>query len=416
MSNLYPSHSIRSLITFLCVCISSSLYAQQNKIQDSLKILRQFDSAMFYLEVNSEKSKKFFKTTEKMLDTSDFPFLRARMYIGLGTFERIHGNYVKSMEYRLQSLKLHQELEDSLGIAINYHNIAVILRDQRKFEEAEAYLKKAIAIKKHLPDVRELAQSYNILGVVYRKQKKYDLAEKNYQIAYDLAGSVGDKDRQMNIRGNMATLYSVQKRYEESIAINKAALPYYDSIQKQTSLASRHYNIGYSYYRLKRYDSALVYVNKAISIAEKEKLKLNIANYYKRKSTILRKQKKYKEALSSYVVYKRVYDSIFNIKNAEKIKALLLENKFKNQYELDSIAYSQSERELVLQANTERHRKNMYLAMLVGAIVILFIGYNAHEIKRRLLSSEIQKTNLQKVILNERLEANKREIEQIFLN
>jgi DNA-binding NarL/FixJ family response regulator len=242
------------------------------------------------------------------------------------------------------------------------------------------------------------------------------LAERNYHLAQDLVTSVGDVDMQVNIKGNLATLYSVQKKYAESILINKLALPYLDSLKKQTSLASRYYNIGYSYYKLKKYDSAHVYVDRAIDISHKEGLRRNLTNYYKRKSKIYRKQKKHKEALAAYKIYKIVYDSIYNIRNAEKIKEMLLRKEFQNEQTLDSITYAESEKRLTLQADAQEQRKNLFLLLFVVAVLAIVIGYYAFMTKRKLLRSKLEMTNLQKAMLNERLEAIYKEAEQVLIN
>lgn len=416
---MYYKLQLRSalhVITVICLLPLSNVLAQQSRTTDSLKTLQKIDSAIVYLKINTKQSQKYFKEAEQLLQMQPNLHLEARMYIGLGTYERLRGNQVTSMKYRLKSLELHEQLGDSLGISINLHNIAVLFRDQKKYEQAESYLKKAIEIKKNLEDVRELAQSYNVLGMIYRRQKKYQSAERNYQLAYDLVTSVGDVDMQMNVKGNLATLYSVQKRYRESIAINKLAIPYYDSLKKRTSLASRYYNIGYSYYKLKEYDSAHVYVDKAIAIAQKEKLKVNITNYYYRKSHIFQKQKQYEKALKAYRVYKKIYDSIYNIRNAEKMKEILLKSEFKSQQTLDSMAFAESEKRLTLQAHGQQQRKNLFLGLFIIAMFAIFIGYYAFMIKRKLLSTKLQTINLQKTLLNERLEATYKETEQILVN
>lgn len=416
LNRFSPLRQLWLVLSLLCVCSIKQSFAQSNTVPDSLSILKKIDTAIVYLKINTERSASEFAQARDWLKLNPNPYLEARMYIGLGTYERMRGNPTKAMEYRLKSLTLHEQLGDSLGISINLHNIAVIFRDQKKYKEAAAYLKKAISIKEKLDDVRELAQSYNVLGMIYRRQKKYALAEQHYNIAYDLVTKVKDRDLQISIKGNLATLYSVQKKYGKSIAINKAALPYYDSVKKLSSLASRYYNIGYSYYRLKKYDSAHVYVDKAIAIARKEKLKVNIANYYGRRSHIFRKQKKYKEALKAFRAYKKVYDSVYNIRNAEQIKEMLLRREFKNQQAMDSISYAESEKRLVLEAGIQQQRKNLYLVLFVVALVLIIVSYYAFNIKRKLLRSELEMTSLQKSMLNERLESTYKETEQILVN
>lgn len=408
---------VRCIIIAFCLFpLSNNVFSQQGSSVDSLNILRKIDSAIIHLKIDTERSLQDFQEAARMLEIYPNSYLEARMYIGLGTYQRLRGNPAKAMEYRLKSLALHERLGDSLGISINLHNIAVLFRDQKKYKDSENYLKRAIAIKEKLDDVRELAMSHNVLGMIYRRQKKYDLAEEQYNRAYDLVSSVGDRELQINTKGNLATLFSVQKRYKESIAINKAAIPYYDSLKKQTSLASRYYNIGYSYYKLKEYDSAHVYVDKAIEISQREKLKINIANYYNRKSRIFRKQKKYKEALRAYQVYKKVYDSIYNIRNAEKIKEMLLRREFKNQQVVDSMSYAESEKRLILEAGIQQQRKNIYLMLFLVALVLIFVSYYAFNTKRKLLRSKLEMTNLQKSILDERLKSTYKETEQILVN
>lgn len=101
------------------------------------------------------------------------------------------------------------------------------------------------------------AKEHNDLGVIYEKKGKFELAEKEYKKAIE-------KDRNWYVPYfNLANLYYKQRDIEKAIEFYKLAL-------EKDENADVLNNIAYVLYEAGRYQEALYYIEKAITMDKKD--------------------------------------------------------------------------------------------------------------------------------------------------
>ena len=71
------------------------------------------------------------------------------------------GIFSKSLEYGKRSLGIHEELNDTVGMAGDYKNIGIVLWNMGRLEEALDNHNKAVEIDKELNDTVGMAGDYN---------------------------------------------------------------------------------------------------------------------------------------------------------------------------------------------------------------------------------------------------------------
>ena len=81
------------------------------------------------------------------------------------------GFYDEALTFLLNALEIDEELNDRLGMAINYARIGEVYRDKGLYEEAINYHKKALVIHEELNDRVNLALDHHLLSLIYIKKK-----------------------------------------------------------------------------------------------------------------------------------------------------------------------------------------------------------------------------------------------------
>jgi len=146
----------------------------------------------------------------------------ALLYQQLGRFNEAEAFLKKALEIR----------EDKLGkdhplTAAIYHYLAGLYLHMGRFEEAETFYKKALEIVEKTPGKEiETASTYNNLAVLYRQMGRFEEAETFFKKALEIVEKTPGKDHPetASTYNNLAVLYRQMGRFEEAEAFFKKAL------------------------------------------------------------------------------------------------------------------------------------------------------------------------------------------------
>ncbi|MCL5245604.1 tetratricopeptide repeat protein [Cellulophaga sp. 20_2_10] len=198
--------------------------------------------------------------------------LQRGMYVSLNSI----GNLYHTLEqYNLAinryeaSLKLQQELGDTLGLAINNQNIGEALEAQGKLEEALEKYKISLAYNESINSDKGRVICTNSIAQIYLKQDKAEEAIVLLEPALKKSIELGDKFTTAFIEANVGWAYMQLNRLKEaeehisrSLSIGKE-----QNISRIISLGERHMS---DLELLKgNYKEALDYYKKAIDLEKK---------------------------------------------------------------------------------------------------------------------------------------------------
>ncbi len=99
--------------------------------------------------------------------------LLAKKYENLGIEYSNQRKWEQAEKYLKKSLELYQRLRKPLGVANQYGNLGNVYLDQGEWEESEECLKNALEIHMKLEDNDGIAQTYLVLGILYKQQEWY---------------------------------------------------------------------------------------------------------------------------------------------------------------------------------------------------------------------------------------------------
>ena len=366
------------MLLLFSVTIILNLYAQQNRI-DSLKQLissARSDTARVSLlnelcfvtfDSNPEEAFILSRQAESLAKKIKFRRGEARALDLMGdALERL-GNYPKSLEVQLESLKMNEELRDTGAIAGCMISLANLHRAQQQPRIALDYLFKAERMARSVNDQRRLLYSINNIGSSYSSLKLFDSALHYLQLAYS-----------MEIQSNQPVVYTAN------------------------SLSSIHYqlgneDLGLSYLKMAERSAVLtennpilasIYLKKA-SLFEKAGT-IDSAVWYVKRSFDLSMAFK----LTTLVAVSAGYLSKLYINNPEEAlryhkigdSAYFATNNIEKTRLFQNLAFNETDRQLKMEREKEKSREErkhnlQYAAIALGLITfVIFFFILSHAV------------------------------------
>ncbi len=258
-------------------------------------------------------------------DSSD----RRKFYNNLSSLLLDLNDLDKGLQYALQSLKIAEQLQDTVAIGMSLVNVLVAEAMAYKLNDAEQHAEQLLAIGQSYDDVQTELTAYINLSDIYRRQGRLPLALETYRKAEALV-PLAPPGNEVYVLSGMATVYK---------------------------------NLG-------RYHQADAYFGNALALAETELAKPKLIELYLSGAQIKEGLGDYRQALFFRKQYERLSDSLLNAETQQTIQEL-------------EVKYQATEKEksLVEQALTiseqqaKLDRQNKWIALTVALIVLLAVVF-----------------------------------------
>lgn len=172
----------------------------------------------------------------------------------------------------------------------------------------------------------ELQKSYVNIGNYYHRLKEYETAKKYYEKTIQVSLKYNDSNVVYYNYNNLAAIYIELEQYDSSLLILKRISQYNPNENK----TSEYLNFGATYESLKKYDSATHYNQLALNEAIKHNNSYDVGFCYYNLGIVT----EYKKELSSAILYYQKADSIaklINDKETERDSKYALYEIFNNQ-------------------------------------------------------------------------------------
>lgn len=190
---------------------------------------------------------------------------------------------------------------------------------------AYRYLQQSKEAEQKLIEAEQLADSLHsryLCNVLIARaglqidQEKYAAAEENYNRAIALAMQYGARDQEANARAGLAITSARQDRLDEAVDRNQKALTLARSLQMVGVEATVLGNLGWAYFILGDYESALLFYKQGAELSERLGQKGYAAFWYTGVATSYFRLRRYHEAEE---LAKRSLERAKNLGDAETI-------------------------------------------------------------------------------------------------
>jgi len=321
---------------------------------------------------------------EKLKDTASL----AQVYKYLGISCYYAALYEKSLEYSQKSNELYKKLNDINGVAKTYNNMGVIYEVSGKYDIALEHYNNSVKIWHRInegsPDDPEtkriIANLYNNIGIVYANISKKEKAKDYYNKSYAIAKQYNDKKCMSQTLSNLGNVLFAEKEHQRALEDLFESLRLIESLDDKYSLVISLGAISDVYLKLKNYDKAHLYLDRALSIAKDINANELIKDAYKGLYLIYKETGKHETALKYQTLYYQLHDSIYSQKSKSKIAEL--QNKYIFEKKEQEIKLLEAEQKM---NDIQLRNSRILLYVLIGGILVLmsFLGLIYYQLRQK---------------------------------
>ncbi|HEY6974895.1 MAG TPA: tetratricopeptide repeat protein, partial [Chitinophagaceae bacterium] len=352
---------------------SLSLATQAQKLAHNLNFFRGEGKAMrtigsYYFQAGEYTTAlRFYDSAQKIASVIGDTVTIAWALNGKGTVFHSQSNYPQALQYYLQAVRLFESVGKPNEAASIMGNAGVLYKEMGQLNSALTYFEKGLKIHEQLGNKNEVARFLNNIGGIYSDQNKFQEAEEAFGRSLALSETMGNKHLAALVLRNMLEAEQIQRNYSLAFTHGIRSLALYQTLGETEGVADVSYQLAITYLKTNKPDSALLYAQNALSLAEQIGFTRNIYNTYNVLGMAYAAKKMFSKAYEAQQMYIAYKDSI----TGEDKQNLVAGLKF--QYDLDK---KQSEIELLTKDNQLRveeakHQRLRVYALLTG---LVFVG------------------------------------------
>jgi two-component system sensor histidine kinase/response regulator len=341
------------------------------------------DSAFYYAQLHYDfaKERGFKKEMAVALNTQ-------------GTSFYMIENYAKASEYFYQSLKIKEEINDTLGIATSLLNIGMIKDDQGLIDEAiEHYTKSMeLALKMHETSndteiEKKLVAAYNNLGTIYTDIEP-ELALDYFIKTINITAKLGMTRELAYAFNNIANIYSERNEKEKALKYYEEALATLIKIGDEGGTIDGLNNIGIHYFEEGSYKKAINYAHQALDKSKKNENKDGASTAAEILYECHKAMGDYQKALQFHELHIQSRDSLEIELNKREITRQGLQYRYEKQAATDSIAFAAQQEiqdikiaEQAEQLKSEQTQRFLLYGVLALIVILSIVIYRGNKDK-----------------------------------
>lgn len=269
--------------------------------------------------------------------------------------------HTASQRYDL-ALDIFQNIKDLTGMAVAENNIALIFKKLGDPELAIAHFEQALEYRKQLGDPFLIGHSISYLGEINVQLQRYETALQYFEEANKILHQAADKKIIIDNFINMADLYQTMGKQDQAIVFLNRALTVATHENYAIEIPAIENTLGLMLADKKQFNSALKHLKNGLEFAQKNSDLKNQAKLFHTLHTVYSKQGDYVNALSMLKNHASIQDSLQVIASVDALTKM----------EITRIL-EENEQEINIQK--QKVEKEKYTRNIISIILIFsFIG------------------------------------------
>jgi tetratricopeptide (TPR) repeat protein len=273
----------------------------------------------------------------------------ARCLNSLGVIFLATGDYPKSLEYFLQTLKKYESLHDQYGIMKTYGNTAAVYSELGDLQMAISCYRKSKTLAESTSNSNMLNFSLLGLGDLYEKQNQLDSARIYTNQAYELAIRSDNTEYRMTALINLGNIHSRMKQGEIAMGYYRESLIMEKELKEFDGLCETTLGMATLFKKTGQADSALHYARLSLATANNLGFTKRILNA----STFLSASFKDLNRIDSAYYYQGITiaakDSLFSQEKTRAVQNLSFTEKIRQQEIEEAARLAKEERKSNIQ-------------------------------------------------------------------
>lgn len=164
------------------------------------------------------------------------PKLRAKAYLGLGSFRRFQGDLATAEIFLEESLRLAHETGDKYWISVALGDLGLVKFMQEDLSLGKTLMEGSLTIARELNERRLISIRLNTLGEIARKQEDYEASRKYYEEALTIAKAESSKYLIPVYTFNLASAACLQEDYQTALLYALESLKVSEELEDKISV------------------------------------------------------------------------------------------------------------------------------------------------------------------------------------
>lgn len=313
-----------------------------------------------------------------------------------GIYEDLSNNYEKAIEYYLQSLQAARVIRAPEYEMAALSDLAIAYFAIREPEKAKEFYLQCARMSEQDGKVPSLINTYNNLAVIYTQLKQYDSSHYLLEKAVKMGKSLERQGRisLSNTYNNIGNLYFKEKKYDEALPYFRQNLIKHTRESDLNGIWVARLNLADVYIEKHQFDSATMYAQSAMDMAQRLESKSKEADSY----SILAKLAEYRGNYSkAYEYIKKWYSLDTAILHSDTYKSIAaLQERF-------HASEREAENKLLQEKVEKETLRTRELTLVAVALAIIGILIAIGFVIKRNAHRRLQATNDLIVQQNEKL-------------
>lgn len=288
---------------------------------------------------------------------------------------------------KAKKIKDIQDTLQTAGLLLNIGDIYLTMSSPQP-DKAYEYYDKVWKLSINIKDIYFQIASLTGFGKTFKLKHNYTKAVENYELALTKCRDINEFREEVKILDELANTYIETTDYTKALTYSDTCLRLAED-QSYTDLLPKSYiTLGKIYIKQGKNDLAIPSLQKALSIAQKNKDMDDEKNSWSALSSAYENNGQTKEALDAYKNYIATRDSLYNIDKENELTKNLLGYEFRKKQEIDSLSQAK-----IYDITIDRQKRFTYTGfagvVLIGLLAFfVYRNYNIQKKYNELLSRE----------------------------
>jgi hypothetical protein len=303
------------------VLLPDSILSQVGNVpRDSSYIIRLNELATEYLKSNPALSRRIATYVAEIAPSMRYPKGYARALTVIGNSYWYEGVYEFAQNYYLLAARQYQAINDSIGLGLTYNNLGEVHKRMGDYRKSLEYLVASVRLKEKASETQPITL-YNI-GELHILLNQLPEATTYLEKSLSIALNNNDKRAIAYDYKGLGIIKFKQKQYQAALDYLTRSEALWKELGEIRSLIQTYHDLAEVYQKLKLFDKAERYLTISMEMASLIKAPDLLVNNYLKLSKLDSAKGNYGQALVNMYRYNSLKDSVYNLSKSEQIMRL----------------------------------------------------------------------------------------------
>ena len=287
---------------------------------------------------------------------------------GLGILYEDKNDQGKAIDFYYKAYEYAQKLKDPYLEGMLLNNIGLIKFRNKQYDDAITDFQKGAELSDSIDNFRLSFNLQNNMGLLYEQTEEYEKSLTHFLSTLSNAKRIGFPFNIAISHINLSNSYILNEDYESAIQHADSTAAIFEQINDLRHIAKPYFIKAKAYQKTDRLSLALKTVNEALELAQEQNNTEDVINGHSLKTSILKSNGSYEEALEVYERYHELKDSIAEISNKKEFAELQV--KYETEKKEAELKESRA-RSAMLEADKQLKESIIIMIIVVGIFVLI---------------------------------------------